>query len=151
MILHEPTFKVVRYSNAGYRDGAFELVDPLIFLWAAKRCVVTVRTGIVTNFASVPTGFRNVFPVNDKHRLPAVAHDYLYGCAGRIYVDQLVSVTGQFIPTKSKAAIFYTRAEADRIFYDLMLAENVRPSKAKMMYWAVRAFGASSYGGDHYE
>lgn len=148
MILREPAFKVVRYADTNYRDGSFVLVEPLVFVWEKKRCVVTVSAGIVTNFASIPPGFKNTFPVNGRHRLAAVAHDFLYGCAGIIKVDQFLAPTGEPVATEESFEIYYTRAEADLVFYELMLAEAVKKTKARLMYQAVRWFGHKSWGGE---
>ena len=148
MILHEPTFKVLRSTHKSYLDGAFLVVDPLIYAWEDKRCVITVPSGTITNFASVPTGLRNVFPINGKHRLAAVAHDSLYGHGGVIQVSTILGIRGMPIETFEPVKIYYTRAEADLIFLQLMLVEGVRKSKARAMYRAVRWFGKSSWNGE---
>ena len=38
-----------------------------------------------------------------------------------------------------------TRKQADIIFYDMLLANHMPKWKATLMYYAVRAFGRSSY------
>lgn len=145
MILHEPTFKVIRSTHSGYIDGSFLVVEPLEVLWKAKRCVLTVDSGTITNFASIPTGFRNVFPVNGRHRLAAVAHDALYGAGGRITTDTVIGVRGMLIATTEDVEVFYTRQDADLLFYEMMICEGVRKSKACAMYRAVRWFGRSAW------
>ena len=146
MIQHEPTFKVVRSSAQNYKDGCFVLVEPLIFEWRAKRVVIRVETGFVTNFASIPTGFRNLFPVNDKHRLAAVAHDYLYSCAGVARSYEFIKPNGCIIKNNDGFNVIYDRPEADQLFYDMMISEGVKQSKAKAMYRAVRYFGFLAWG-----
>ena len=145
MILREPAFKVVRASHSMYKKGAFVLIEPLVVAWESKRCVLTVGEGTFTNFSSVPFGFRNVFPVNGRHRLAAVAHDALYGMGGVFRTRTLIAVNGSFIQVKEDAFVYYSRKEADQLFYDLMIVEGVNKVKAWLMFRAVRLFGKSHW------
>lgn len=79
--------------------------------------IIVVPKGFRTDFASVPKFLRNFFPPMERYGAAAVVHDYLY-------VKQWVD-----------------RKTADRIFYDLVLQSGVGPTKAKLMYWAVRIGG----------
>lgn len=146
MILREPTFRIVRHAHKSYVNGAFELVEPFMFAWRAKKCVVTVPAGEITNFASIPIGFQNLFPVNGRHRLPSVAHDALYGRGGELTTKTVIDMNDRFLSLSEPVRVFYTRVEADQLFYEFMLAEKVNTTKAWLMYQAVKLFGGRCYG-----
>lgn len=146
MILKEPSFNVIRFNDKQYKEGSFLLTQPMQFMWPAKRCVVTVEVGFITNFASIPGICRSVFPVNGLHRLPAVAHDYLYSNGGTIHVLAALSSKGTITPLSEPAKVFYTRQDADHLFYDFMLSEGVNYTKARLMFSAVRWFGQQNWG-----
>ena len=133
IIVKEPDFKVVRLSGGKYFKNSFVLNSTMAFYWPEIGRVIVIPAGTVTNFASVPFGFKNLFPVNCRHRLPAVIHDYLYGMGGYISVE--LSVRGITTP------VVYTRKQADKLFYEAMLEERVTRVKAWCMYTAVRCFG----------
>ena len=86
---------------------------------------VTVPTGFVTDFASVPKIFQSILPAWGKYGKAAVVHDYLYQATGIHH--------------------WLTRKMADDIFYGAMVASGTKPWKAKVMYWAVRLFGRYSW------
>lgn len=147
MIVKEPSFRVVRKNQMDYKKGTFIVIDPLVFHWKAKRCVVTVDTGAFTNFASIPFGFRNIFDVNGNHRLAALVHDYLYWLGGVITTQELrVHAAKPYTASDTPLRIHYTRQEADQVFYELMLADYVPKWQAKIMYGAVRVFGRNAWG-----
>lgn len=147
MIVQEPSFSVIRFSDrAHYKDGSFLLTQPMIFDWVKKRCRVTVDAGFITNFASIPAGLTNVFPVNDRHRLPAVAHDYLYSKAGTLQTLEMIRPSGEILKLSKPATILYTRFEADQLFRDFMLSEGVGSKRAQMMFFAVQHFGQKNWG-----
>ncbi len=54
--------------------------------------VFDVRTGYITDFASIPAPMRAVWAVNDETRLPAVVHDWCYStqCIARAEADSLL-------------------------------------------------------------
>lgn len=83
--------------------------------------IITVPVGFVTDLASVPIGFRNMFPVNSRSRKAAGLHDYLYSLRG----------------TENERP----RAYCDKIFLQSMRACGVSWFKRNMMYAAVRGFG----------
>ena len=78
---------------------------------------IEIPTGFLTDLASIPRIFHSVIPVNGKHRLPAILHDYLFVIQDR------------------------PRAEADALFQEAMEACGVRWTQRKAMYLAVRAGG----------
>jgi hypothetical protein len=84
--------------------------------------IVTVPSGFVTDFASVPRVFWKILPKWGKYGNAAVIHDYLY-------------------VTKERS-----RKESDKIFLDGMAVLGVPKWKRYAMYYSVRTFGALSYG-----
>lgn len=84
----------------------------------SHRCGVTVvQAGFVTDMASVPRGFWNLFPPTGPYAKAAVYHDYLY---------QLGSIS---------------RADADAEFADGMRALGVSWPTRMAMWTALRLFG----------
>ena len=84
------------------------------------------------DLASIP---RIIWPLIGSFELSLVApliHDYIYQFRGEPEHHRFAALS-PFKPV-------LTRAEADRIFYDLMIAEKVTPWKAKAAYSAVRLF-----------
>lgn len=81
---------------------------------------IDVPDGFETDFASVPWGFRNLFPKDGPWTQAAVLHDWLYNTRG---------VNGR------------TRKECDGIFLEAMKVLNVAWIKRETMYRAVRSFG----------
>lgn len=140
MILANPNLQVVRRGDPDYRPRTFRLTSPLKYLWVRKRCIVTVPAGTLTNFASVPFGFRNIVAINDDHRLPATLHDYLYEKAGSITVEAVESDNGVYKRVEPQV-ILYTRNDADREFKHAMRLEGCSRFTATAMYKAVDIFG----------
>ncbi len=141
MILTNPDLRVVRKGHPKYKKGLFELRTPMEYVWVSKRCIVEVPTGTMTNFASIPRGFRNVISINGGHRLPAVLHDYLYETAGKITVKAIINSDNSVTKLDTKCTIYYTRKEADQEFKRAMKQEGVTGVIRGMMYHAVRMFG----------
>jgi len=108
----EPTFKVLPHS-----DG-WEVATE-----AQGVGFPIIPVGFKTDFASIPRAARWLIPVNGKHRLAALVHDYRY----------------------QKAAI--PRLGADLMFLAMMKEAGVGYVKRYAMYYAVRAFGWLHYGG----
>lgn len=67
----------------------------------------------------VPKGFKT-----DKHTLPSILHDYLYDCGYKYRIS---------------------RKQADKIFYDAMIKNNVARITANVMWFCVRAFARKHY------
>ena len=88
---------------------------------------IDVPAGFVTDFASVPQGFRFYVGRTGKHALAAVVHDYLYK-------TQFIDGT----PIERKTA--------DKIFLEAMKVSGVRWTKRRIMYRAVRLFGWVAWG-----
>lgn len=101
-------------------DGVtWRLEQPLTYHVGAPRSdtVVTVPTGFVTDFATVPRVFWWLIPRWGKHGNAAVLHDFLY---------------------HSK---LYTRATSDAIFLEALEVLGVSWFTRSVMYVAVRVFG----------
>jgi hypothetical protein len=79
--------------------------------------IVIVPEGFVTDFASIPRlpGIRFLFPVNDRHRLAAVVHDYLVRRND------------------------FNRHTADKVFLEAMKVLKVPRTRRRVMYYAVSA------------
>ncbi|WP_427170619.1 DUF1353 domain-containing protein [Fusobacterium nucleatum] len=89
--------------------------------------LVVVPKGFRTDYASVPKIFRNIINTYGKHGRAAVVHDWLYS---------------------SKCKIEIKRAEADRIFLEIMEEWDVKKYKRVLMYTLVRMFGESHFRKD---
>ena len=99
-------------SNA----GEWILDEPLEYATSAGISIV-VPAGFVTDLASIPFGFKSLFPVNGKSRKAAVLHDFLY------------------------SEKHYKRKYSDKIFNEAMAVSGVTTWRRRLMYRAVRLFG----------
>ena len=91
--------------------------------------IVTVPPCFVWDGASVPRVLWNIIPTWGSYSGAALIHDWLYRtrtrCAGC---------------TKT-----ITKEEADRVFYELMLEDGVRKSRAWVMWQAVAFLGGKAW------
>lgn len=93
--------------------------------WVVDQPLITLRNddkiivprGYITDLASIPRVFRNVFNVNGPLRAPAVLHDWLYSSQR------------------------FTRAQSDAIFLEAMEARGIGKAERYAVYAAVRGFG----------
>jgi hypothetical protein len=102
-----------------------------------ERIDVTIPAGFEFDLASIP---RPIWPLIGSFELSLVApliHDYFYHYTGRPVYHRR-ALDGQPVPRGVWHEV--SRAEADRIFLDLMLREGVTPWKARAAYHAVRLF-----------
>lgn len=84
---------------------------------------VTVPEEFVTDLASIPRPLWSVFsPRFSNFIAPSILHDYMYKCPH-----------------------FYTRKEADDIFYSALLANGVTRVTSTKFYMGVRLFGWMAY------
>jgi len=97
------------------------LTRPFVVRTRSGR-IIEVPAGFKTDFASVPRLFWRIIPPWGAYSPAAVVHDYLY-------------TTG-----------LVSRAEADRIFHELMKRLGVSVWMRNSMYWAVRMAGGPHYG-----
>lgn len=86
-----------------------------------------VPEGFQFDLASIPRPLWGLIAPFELSIAAPLLHDYLYRCGGR---------------TPSQA---YTRAEADRIFLDVMRREGVSRWRRGLAYSAVRVFGGASW------
>ena len=83
--IEEPSFRIA--------DGdGFTLVGRLVY-FSLLNGMVIIPDQFPTDFASIPRIFRAVHPVNGRHRLAAVVHDYLCndGITRRKMADKVFS------------------------------------------------------------
>ena len=92
------------------------LCEPFSYMTGAGE-IITVPVGFITDLASIPAPFRNIFAVNGLHRRAAVIHDHLYSIKNKKRID------------------------ADNIFNEAMGVCGVPTIKRWLMYRAVRLFG----------
>lgn len=97
-------------------SGEWRLGTPLVYE-AESGELITVPVGFITDLASIPQIFHSLIPVNGKHRLAAILHDYLFVIQDR------------------------TRSEVDALFLEAMEAAGVRLTQRWVMYLTVRAGG----------
>lgn len=94
------------------------------YVYKTSIGTVVVPNGFKTDYASVPKIFRNIINTYGKHGKAAVVHDWLYS---------------------KNCNIDITRAEADKIFLEIMKECGVGAIKRQFMYRMVRMFGASHF------
>ncbi len=82
---------------------------------------ITIPLGFVTDFASIPRFFWNIFPKWGKYGNAAVVHDYLYW-------DQ-----------------FFSREKTDKIFLEGMEILDVKKITRNVIYKSVRIFGHDAW------
>lgn len=97
--------------------GKYKLLSDLNWRSPRGREHIRVPAGFVTDFASIPRGFRWLLTGHGGTRKPAVIHDYLYR----------LNVT--------------TRKEADLMFKLTMRETNIPGWKRELAYRAVRLGG----------
>jgi hypothetical protein len=93
---------------------------------------ITVPDGFVTNFASIPKFLWSVYPPTGLYGKAAVIHDFLYANAGIFYSDSEWRK--------------YSREQCDVVFLTAMKALGVPHHTYRLMYHAVRQFGAGHFG-----
>jgi len=111
---------ITELSTNTYRGEKFILTSPLIYKTKTGK-EITVESGTITNFASIPAPLRIFFSVNGKHRKAATLHDYLY----------------------EKQRL--TRKQCDELFLEAMKSCGVGYFKRYSMYWGVRSGGWVSW------
>jgi len=102
------------------RDGRTWRLDHRLSVKVGEINIV-VPEGYATDLASVPSVFHPIVSVFGNYNRASICHDFLYQNHG-------VLVDGQKL----------TRAQCDRIFFDLMVADGVAVWQAVVMWGAVR-------------
>lgn len=104
------------------KDGnVFVLTGDLVYRIEKTGKIITVPSGFVTDFASVPWYAQSVISVVGKHSVPAVVHDFLYW-------EQTC-----------------TREEADNILAEAMQEYDSPWYQISAVYWSVRAGAGSAW------
>jgi hypothetical protein len=103
-----------------YRDGA---------------TTITVPAGFEFDLSSVPRVFWGLIAPFELSIVAPLLHDFLYRNGGK-------PPAGSIDPPRT-----YTRAEVDRMFREIMGAENVSAWRRVLAYAAVRAFGRRAWRG----
>ena len=117
--------ELTRLNTCPIDDKYWEVLEE--YSYETSRGLVVVPKGFMTDYASVPKIFRNIINTYGKHGRAAVVHDWLYS---------------------SQCKIDVTRAEADKIFLEIMIEWNVKKYKRILMYVLVRMFGGSHFRKD---
>ena len=104
-----------------FDDGEWRLESPAIYATRAGEIIVA-PAGFITDLASIPRIFHALIPVNGRHRLAAIVHDYLFVIQDR------------------------PRADVDNIFLEAMEDSGVGWVTRWAMYLAVRAGGWLPWG-----
>lgn len=124
----------------------WELVEAYTVYDPARRVVLTIPPGTVWNRASAPRAVRAVADNDDFGEVAGLAHDYVYGLGGDMPNPPFEPDVDWFPFTPRP--LVYTRAQADRLFLDIALADGVPAWKAYAAYAAVRLFGAAHWRAD---
>jgi hypothetical protein len=93
-----------------------------------------IYRGFECDLASIPRVVDLIIRPQELGELAPLVHDFLYYHGGKVYDSH-----GWFVT--------YTRYEADRLFYQIMLNTGVVPWKARAAYYAVRTFGSRPWRG----
>ena len=111
-------------------EEKIELEAPLVYvipdtfpLHAIRNLQVIAPKGFISDLASIPKIFQNIFSKLGKNRRPAIIHDELYH-------------TGH-----------YSKKYADLIFLYAMKDDCVNIFKRRTMYWAVKYGGFVAWRG----
>ena len=122
---HETCAVVESPSYRHFADGKdWILRDPLVYEVGTSGQLVTVPTGFVTDFASVPRSLRSMASLRSLYSDAAVLHDFLYWAQP------------------------CTKAQADNIFLIAMRETGVSPSESRAFYLAVRFAGSAAWDGN---
>jgi hypothetical protein len=116
-----PKLRFVRFP-----DRQFALVGDFKFLFRSSNQAVTVPSGFVTDFASIPKIVAPIFK-NDPHAIPGLVHDYLY------WTQRC------------------TRKQADRMFESALVQLHATNVKAGAMFLGVRIGGLGPWKQNHRE
>lgn len=138
----------------------WKLIDPIRFEAGAEGSGrwIEVPAGFVTDGATIPPALRFVLAVWGSYGRAAALHDYLYsilragnltGCAPVTGADTLhpafeAATDGYWPGCPMHEMHEWGREVADAQFYLAMRACGTRPALARVMWRAVRLFGAKA-------
>ena len=101
------------------------IVKRPIYLFADEKSM-SAHTEMRSDLASIPKLIRTLFPIDGRHVRAAILHDAMY----RWYSP-------------------FNRAEADWLFYTMMMQDGVPRWRAELMYQGVRAGGWMTWNRYH--
>jgi hypothetical protein len=124
-------------DTRGITDEVSELLADFVTLVHndSQTIKITVKTGFITDFASVPKIPFAYLLFGGIGNYPAVTHDGLYSISSKVEVVD--------IDTGAKFEV--TRQWADEVFKAGLIERGISSFKVTMMYWAVRLKGGSYY------
>jgi len=111
----------LRVEQVSVEPEEWELLAPLLFSSDVLNTIIEVPAGFRTDFASVPRIPFAYWIAGGTAETAAVIHDYLY--------------------RKRKTFPDLTRAQADLVFLEAMVASGVAYWRRQAMYAAVQCFG----------
>lgn len=94
-----------------------------------------IPEGFSTDFASIPRFLWSFLPPQGYGTSASVLHDYMY---------RNRPLQSRF-SVGPKARLGIERYIADKVFEENLLSSGMKKWQAKIMYWAVRLFGASRF------
>jgi len=107
------------------------ILSPYIFWSKRIQAPFVVPTWMLTDGASTPNVFRNVFPRYGRNEYPAYAHDFLYALYG--------------VCKDAGEEFGLTRRECDLIFKDLCKLVGVGFTRINLAYSTLRVAGWNAY------
>ena len=120
------------------------LTQPLTYQPHGTQDLITVPRGFTTDLASIPSFAWPFLPADGPWLKAAVVHDFLYKTCGRgQWQHQPYGFTRKGCEPGKDC---YTRKEADKILREAMADRGVGPTKASIIYTAVRWFGHGGWG-----
>jgi len=124
-------------DTRGITDEVSEVLANFITLVHSdtQTIQITVESGFVTDFASVPKLPFAYLLFGGIGNYPAVTHDGLYSISTKITV----------VDVDTGAPFEVTRQWADEVFKAGLIERGIPAFKVTMMYWAVRLKGDSFY------
>lgn len=124
MNIPQESFEILAFNEACIKPDkrfTYKTCEPLYLEINGKEIVVP--GDFKTDLASIPRPFWSLIsPMDSRFMAPAILHDYMYQCPD-----------------------YFTRREADSIFYQNLRLHGVGSYTAYKMYLAVRLFGFRNF------
>lgn len=136
--IKQPNITPIRFRG---KDG-YELVDPYWLIWEAEGDMwsIEIPGGFRYDGASVPRLLWSLSGISPDglHRAAALVHDWLYVHSGELPGDS-------FRKNGVECDVPWTRAQADKLFANLLALSGVGKLRRRLMYLAVRAGGWTAW------
>lgn len=120
-------------------SGDWKLLNEFIYV-SKNGNKITVPAGFVTDFASVPKPLRAVFESWGAYGYASVFHDWL--CREKTYqhfIGSFEAGNKGYMPANA------TRAQADKLFYEIMEYSGVSTATRVLLYVGVRIGAAFNF------